>query len=137
MVDIRVEPTYGAAKKFIAAGLEDFNRKHMNAGTPKSFAVTAVDNGIARGGVMAEGVGEWMYLTLLWVEEEFRRRGFGTSLLRKAELEAKERGAKGILVDTYSFQAPDFYRKHGYSAYGQIADFPRTGMVWYRFKKAL
>ncbi|MBL8568170.1 MAG: GNAT family N-acetyltransferase [Phreatobacter sp.] len=137
MVEVRVEPTYGAAKKFIAAGLEDFNRRHMNAGTPKSFAVTALDEGAARGGVMVEGVGAWMYLTLLWVEEGFRRRGFGTSLLQKAELEAKERGAMGLLVDTFSFQAPDFYRKHGYSAYGQIADFPQAGMVWHRFKKTL
>lgn len=137
MVEIRVEPTYGAAKKFVAAGLEQFNRQHMEAGAPKSFAVTARDEGVERGGVIAEGVGEWMYVTLLWVEEAFRRRGFGTSLLRQAEQEAKQRGAKGILVDTYSFQAPDFYRKHGYSAYGQVADFPQAGMVWFRFMKAL
>ncbi len=137
MVEIRVEPTYGAAKKLVAAGLEDFNRRHMSASTPRAFAVTATEEGATRGGVIAEGIGEWMYVTLLWVEDAFRRRGFGSSLLREAEREAKQRGAKGILVDTYSFQAPDFYRKHGYSAYGQVEDVPQTGLVWYRFKKAL
>jgi GNAT superfamily N-acetyltransferase len=137
MVEIRVEPTYGAAKKLVAAGLEDFNRRHTSASTPRAFAVTATEEGAARGGVIAEGIGEWMYVTLLWVEDAFRRRGFGSSLLREAEREAKQRGAKGILVDTYSFQAPDFYRKHGYSAYGQVEGVPQTGMVWYRFKKAL
>jgi GNAT superfamily N-acetyltransferase len=73
----------------------------------------------------------------LWVEDGFRRRGYGGSLLRKAEAEAKDRGAKGILVDTFSFQAPAFYEKQGYLAYGQVDDFREAGMIWYRFKKAL
>jgi GNAT superfamily N-acetyltransferase len=136
-VDIRIEKTYGAAKKFAAAGLEGFNRQHLSRSPPKSFAVTAREGGAVRGGVIAEGIGEWIHISLLWVEDEFRRRGFGTSLLQKAEIEAKSRGAKGILVDTYSFQAPLFYKKHGYSAYGQVDDFPEAGMTWYRFKKAL
>jgi GNAT superfamily N-acetyltransferase len=137
MTEVRVETTYGAAKKFIAAGLDGFNRQHMRASSPKSFAVTAADGKTPRGGLMAEGIGQWMYISLLWVEDGFRRKGLGTSLLYKAETEAKNRGAKGILVDTFSFQAPAFYKKHGYSAYGQVDDFPEAGMIWHRFKKAL
>lgn len=136
-MEIRIETTYGATKKFVAAGLEDFNRKHTSRAAPKSFAVTVRDGGAPRGGLMAEGVGEWIHISLLWVEDGYRRRGFGTLMLQKTETEAKARGAKGILVDTYSFQAPLFYKKHGYSAYGQVDDFPETGMIWYRFKKAL
>lgn len=134
-MEIRIEKTYGPAKKFVAAGLENFNRRHLSRSPPKSFAVTVREGGAARGGLMAEGIGEWMHISLLWVEDEFRGRGFGTSLLEKAEVEAKIRGAKGILVDTFSFQAPPFYKKHGYSAYGQVDDFPEAGMIWYRFKK--
>jgi GNAT superfamily N-acetyltransferase len=136
-VEVKVETTYGATKKFIAAGLESFNRRHMTRSPPKSFAITAKENGKVRGGLMAEGIGEWMLVSLLWVEDGFRRRGYGTSLLRKAEAEAKGRGAKGILVDTFSFQAPAFYKKQGYSAYGQVNDFPEAGMIWYRFRKTL
>ncbi|WKA29228.1 N-acetyltransferase [Bradyrhizobium roseum] len=58
-------------------------------------------------------------------------------MLRAAEAESKNRGAVGVLVDTYSFQAPAFYRKNGYAAYGQVDDFPEAGMIWFRFKKAL
>jgi len=104
---------------------------------PKSFAVTLREKEAARGGLVAEGVGDWMVFTILWVEDKHRRRGFGTSLLRAAEVEAKKRGAIGILVDTYSFQAPGFYRKTGYAAYGQVDDFPEAGMTWFRFKKLL
>ena len=136
-MEVKVETTYGATKKFIAAGLESFNRRHMTRSPPKSFAITAKENGKVRGGLMAEGIGEWMLVSLLWVEDGFRRRGYGTSLLRKAEAEAKGRGAKGILVDTFSFQAPAFYKKQGYSAYGQVNDFPEAGMIWYRFRKTL
>jgi GNAT superfamily N-acetyltransferase len=134
-MEVRVEATYGAAKKIIAAGLESFNRQHLSSGSVKSFAVTARDDERARGGLMAEGIGEWVYVSLLWVEEAFRRRGFGTALLQAAEAEARKRGAKGILVDTFSFQAPAFYGKHGYSAYGRVDDCPEAGMSWHRFKK--
>jgi len=76
-----------------------------------------------------------MHITLLWVDERFRRKGVGSSLLKAAEIEAGKRGARGVLVDTFSFQAPTFYAKHGYSAYGQIEDCPEAGMTWHRFKK--
>ena len=136
-MEVRIETTYGATKKFVATGLEAFNRQHQTGSAPKSFAVTARDKEAACGGLVAEGVGDWMVFTLLWVEDRYRRRGFGTSLLRAAEVEAKKRGAVGILVDTYSFQAPAFYKKNGYTAYGQVDDFPEAGMTWFRFKKAL
>lgn len=136
-MEVQIEATYGATKKFVASGLESFNRAHQTATPPKSFAVTVKEKKVARGGLVAEGVGKWMVLTLLWVEDGYRRRGFGSSLLRAAETEAKRRGATGLLVDTYSFQAPAFYKKYGYLAYGQVDDFPEPGMTWFRFKKAL
>ena len=136
-MEVRLDRTYGSTRKLVAAGLERLNRRHMTGSAPKSFAFTVREDGTVRGGLVAEGIGEWMYVSLLWVEDEFRRRGFGTALLQKSEREAKSRGAKGILVDTFSFQAPAFYERHGYTAYGQVDDFPETGMIWRRFKKRL
>ena len=126
-MEVRIETTYGATKKFVAAGLEGFNRQHLTSSAPKSFAVTLREKEAAYGGLVAEGIGQWMVVSLLWVEESFRRRGFGTSLLHAAEAEAKKRGAVGILVDTFSFQAPAFYKKHGYSSYGQVDNSPNPG----------
>lgn len=136
-VSVRIETTYGAAKKIVAAGLEGFNRQHMHGRSPKAFAATANVDGAVRGGLMAEAIGEWMHISLLWVDEQFRRSGLGTSLLKRAETEARSRGARGVLIDTFSFQAPAFYKKHGYTAYGQIEDCPEAGMTWFRFRKAL
>jgi len=68
------------------------------------------------------GVGE---VRFLWVDEAKRRSGIGRELLRAAEQEARSRGCKKMVLSTHSFQAPEFYRKHGYAAVGEFADDPR------------
>ncbi len=41
-----------------------------------------------------------------------------------AEDETRERGAKNVYLDTFSFQAPNFYQKYGYQVFGVLTDFP-------------
>jgi GNAT superfamily N-acetyltransferase len=60
----------------------------------------------------------------LWVHASYRRCGYGRALLASAEDEARVRGCEVILISTYSFQAPEFYRKHGYEFTCQLEDFP-------------
>ncbi len=63
-------------------------------------------------------------ITLLWVKEEYTRKGYGQILLKAAEDEAKKEKCKTILLRTYSFQAPLFYRKSGYQVEFETKDFP-------------
>ena len=60
----------------------------------------------------------------LWVNSSLRGQGYGRSLLESAEQEARVRGCKVILIISYSFQAPEFYQKCGYSLVWQLNDFP-------------
>jgi len=60
----------------------------------------------------------------MWLKEELRGRGYGHQLLLLAEEEGRKRGAKQVYLDTFSFQAPDFYKKHGYEVFGELHDFP-------------
>jgi hypothetical protein len=41
-----------------------------------------------------------------------------------AEAEARKRGCSRAILNTYSFQAPDFYRKFGYRIVATIAGLP-------------
>jgi GNAT superfamily N-acetyltransferase len=61
----------------------------------------------------------------LWVAEERRGKGLGSLLLSSAEREAKRRGCGGVLLTTHSFQAPAFYRRHGYREVVSIAGCPQ------------
>jgi ribosomal protein S18 acetylase RimI-like enzyme len=58
------------------------------------------------------------------VPEAQRGAGIGRELMRRAEAEAVERGCLGAWLDTFSFQAPGFYERLGYSIFGRIDDYP-------------
>lgn len=66
----------------------------------------------------------WLYISTLWVSERLRGLGYGTRLMRDIELEAIKRGCTNAYLDTFSFQAPELYRKLGYEVFGELKDFP-------------
>jgi GNAT superfamily N-acetyltransferase len=66
----------------------------------------------------------WLEVRFLWVHEDRRGTGLGKKLLQTAEQEARARGCTRVLLDSYTFQAPDFYRKLGYEIFGVLEGFP-------------
>lgn len=56
----------------------------------------------------------------LYVEEKHRGRGYGSQLLERIEQQARAAGAKRIFLNTFSFQAPAFYEKHGYQLFAKL-----------------
>jgi GNAT superfamily N-acetyltransferase len=67
---------------------------------------------------------EWLFIQWLWVAEPYRKQGVGSRLLSQAESAARENGCRGAYVDTFAFQAPLFYPRHGYREFGRLNDFP-------------
>ncbi|SCG82318.1 acetyltransferase [Proteiniborus sp. DW1] len=65
-----------------------------------------------------------LYIDILWVKEEYRKEGYGSILLKEVENVAKEQGCYLVHLDTFDFQAKDFYIKQGYEIFGELSDCP-------------
>ena len=81
-------------------------------------------DGAIAGGLWGRSYYHWLFIDLLFVPETARGQGSGATLLRLAEDAARSRGCCGAWLDTFSFQAPDFYPRHGYKPFGRIDDLP-------------
>jgi len=76
------------------------------------------------GGLTGHIWGGWLHIDFLWVSETLRGHRHGTRLMDAAEAMAQQRGAFGACLETFTFQAPDFYAKRGYAVFGRIDDYP-------------
>ena len=129
MVDIVFEPEpLPATRAVILEGLIEFNRQ-QTGGTqspPRNIALALRDpqTGASIGGLTARIGYSRMFVELLYVPDSLRRQGLGEKLMREAEKVAYEQGCSGIWLDTFSFQAPGFYAKLGYTVFGELADYP-------------
>lgn len=87
-------------------------------------------------GIRAE-VDDWetAEIMCLWVEEPYRRQGFGSFLLRSVEQEAKEKGAYLALSDGCDW-TEDFLFANDYTAYATVEDFPKGHRLHF-FRKPL
>src|SRR3954452_4984834 len=75
---------------------------------------TAEGPGAIRAGLIGNCYAGWLFVNLLWVHEDLRRRGIGQRLLEEAERHGREFGCHSSFLDTFSFQGPVFYPKFGY-----------------------
>lgn len=77
-----------------------------------------------------------LHIDSLFVSEKYRGKNIGRTLLNKVESEAKQMGAKLAHLDTFDWQAKDFYLKFGYEIFGILEDCPE-GHERYYLKKHL
>ncbi|HAU2019560.1 TPA: GNAT family N-acetyltransferase, partial [Legionella pneumophila] len=77
-----------------------------------------------------------LFIDILFIAESHRKKQLGTYLLCKVEDEAKKAGATLVHLDTFDFQAKDFYLKHGYEIFGVLDNCPPGHQRFY-LKKTL
>jgi len=124
---VRVERSDpSAVSRELWKGLLRFNREQAG---PFHYArtVMSVRDGKGRllGGLILQSYWRESYIELLWMSERARGTGFGSRLLKQAESRARRRGGRLIHLNTYSFQAPDFYEKLGYRRFGGMSGSPQ------------
>ncbi len=89
------------------------------------------------GGLDAHVWARWLHVDFLWVDARHRGTGLGTRLLADAERIAREEyDCQGSRLCTWDFQAPDFYRKFGYTIVCTVPDYP-PGITEYTLTKSL
>lgn len=77
-----------------------------------------------------------LFIDVLFVEEAYRGQDLGSALLAHTENIALQLGSTLAHVDTFDFQAKDFYLKQGYTVFGTLQDCP-PGHERYYLKKVL
>jgi len=100
--------------------------------------IIAIDDSEGRvaGGLWGKTAYDWLFVELLFVPESLRGRGLGSELMKRAEAEALSRGCHSAWLDTFEFQAREFYERVGYTCFAQLPDYP-VGSARYFMKKAL
>jgi GNAT superfamily N-acetyltransferase len=109
----------------IGPAISDYNEQQAGDDQAQTlcYVLRAADE-VVVGGVIGATYWDWLHVDLMWVKEELRGQGYGHRLLTMAEEEARRRGAKHAFLDTFTFQAPEFYKKHGYVIFGELNEFP-------------
>lgn len=114
-----------------------YNLARIEDKNPRDLGIYLQDEeGQKIAGLIGNTHGNWLSIKFLWVSEEMRGQNIGSDILSQAEKTAKERGCKYSFLDTFSFQAPEFYRKHGYKEVFVLENYPVTGKRHY-FTKTL
>jgi GNAT superfamily N-acetyltransferase len=113
-----------AARNLLPRELTKFNREFFD--NPKFerlgvFLRDGQNNVVA--GLAGSTYANWLFVDNLWIRADLRRQGLGRRLMTDAEQRARERGCHSAWLDTWSFQAPDFYQKLGYTVFGTL-DYP-------------
>jgi len=82
------------------------------------------DDGEQVGAIAGHTWGGVAEIKQLWVEPQWRGRGFGLALLDAALAEARDRGCQQAFVMSYDFQAPGLYEKRGFKRVVEIPGWP-------------
>ncbi|RON49286.1 GNAT family N-acetyltransferase [Pseudomonas frederiksbergensis] len=135
-IERSLDPT-NEEREAILAPLRIYNTQQAGPARPEPVALLVRDdNSEILGGLYGRVFYQWLFIELLSVPEQARGQGLGTNLMEMAEELAREKECVGIWLDTFGFQAPEFYKKLGYSEFGHIADYP-PGHTRHFFQKRL
>ena len=123
--------------EFVNNALEKFNNMHVGPDNHLLLNIVEYDeNQNVIAGILGGTYWGWLHIDILWVDENFRSKKIGSRLLIAAENEAKKRGCHSMHVDTMSWQAPEFYKKHGYELISELDNIP-NGYKKFHFIKRL
>ena len=121
----------------IGERLDAFDRDHITGQIDGRVRIGAEEDGKLIAGLDACITAyRILYVSTVFVDEEYRRRGIGTLLVREMEKRARQMGATMIRLDTFSWQGKEFYEALGYQTVGSYEN-AAEGYAEYFFLKRL
>ena len=136
-LSFEADPSW-ADREFIDEGLGAYNAAFLADSRYSYFGLFVREEAAGtaiRAGLVGHCYAGWLFIALLWVAADLRRRGIGRGLMAAAERHGREFGCHSAWVDTFSFQGPDFYPKLGYREFARL-DVPPDHLRIF-FKKPL
>jgi GNAT superfamily N-acetyltransferase len=138
MADLEIvfEQSSGVAAPLVRDRLDLYNigATGVSAYYPVNYFLKNA-RGEVMGGLLGSLWGGWMHVSILWIDETARGKGWATKLMDQAEALARERGCYSANLDTHSFQARPFYEKRGYEVFGTLDDYPKGHQKFFLRKK--
>ena len=139
MNDVKIEVRCGPSAEetnLIFNGLIEFNASQVGDARFKEFGIFASGESAAIiAGLLGHALWNGFFISALWVAKTVRRKGIGRQLLARAEELAIQNGCDRIHLDTFDFQAREFYEKNGFQIFGTIEDYPIGHKRYYLIKK--
>lgn len=137
---MKIIPSTQAQSDYIENQLIAYNNGQVNFTQQEPFIklnhVALNDDNEVIGGINAT-LYCWkiLYIDILWVDERYRAHGYGAALLQHVEHKAREQGCRLVHLDTFDFQAKDFYLQQGYEVFGVLDDCPLGHQRFYLKKR--
>lgn len=77
-----------------------------------------------------------LYVSTVFVDADYRRKGYGRRIMEEMERRAREMGVNTIRLDTFSWQGKEFYEALQYRIVGSYEN-PEDGYAEYFFLKRI
>lgn len=139
MIELSIEDTNtnsdnAAAIKQILSTYNQTHTAHLTDCVNEPLELVLKDQGKVIGGLLGRSIWGTLQIQFLAVDEQYKKQGLGKKLILEAERIAITRKCRYISVDTFSFQAPEFYQALGYEIFAIEEDFP-LGFSRYYLRK--
>lgn len=126
---MELRPCTEQDRQAVLDGLLAYNHRYLKPAVDLSCCVE--QEGRIAAGILARLLEDCIYVEILWVDESLRRQGVGRRLLAHVEEKGRALGAKRIELDTFSFQAPEYYPRLGFREFGRVE--PYAGIYGRRY----
>ena len=109
--------------EFIENKLDEYDENYIKYKLNGQIQIGIEENGKVVAGLDACMTAfKILYVSTVFVSDEYRRKGYGKKLIVEMEKRAKSLGANTIRLDTFNWQGKEFYEALGYEMVGQYTN---------------